>query len=120
MKDNFSGMDLFALRKKIDEIDEQILSLINKRFECVIEIGKWKKNKSQAVYAPEREKEILSRLEKINRGPIKTKALNAIFDGIISESRELEHSLTTTACAKNNQSSLKCKTRRTNTIKKCV
>ena len=87
-------MDLKDLRDKIDTIDEKILNLLNERYECVLEVGKWKKSQSHEIYVPEREKELLTRLEKLNKGPLQTKTLRAIYREIMSGALALEHPLT--------------------------
>ena len=87
-------MKLNDLRKKIDEIDEKILDLINKRYGFVNEIGKWKKSRSHEIYVPEREKNLFNRLEQLNGGPLQTKTLRAIYREIMSGALALEHPLT--------------------------
>ena len=87
-------MELDDLRKKIDEIDEKILNLINKRYEFVQDVGKWKKTRSHEIYVPEREKNLFCRLEKLNNGLLQTKTLRAIYREIMSGALALEHPLT--------------------------
>jgi chorismate mutase / prephenate dehydratase len=87
-------MELDNLRKKIDELDEKILNLINKRYEYVHEVGKWKKSHSHEFYVPEREKNLFNRLEKLNNGLLQTKTLRAIYREIMSGALALEHPLT--------------------------
>ncbi|MCP4176208.1 MAG: chorismate mutase [bacterium] len=86
-------MDLDQLRTNIDEIDKEILKLLNKRYEYVHKVGQWKQNMSHEIYVPEREKKLLSRLEKINKGPLQTKALRAIYREIMSGALALEYPL---------------------------
>jgi chorismate mutase / prephenate dehydratase len=86
-------MELDDLRKKIDETDEKILSLINRRYEFVHEIGKWKKSRSHEIYVPEREKNLFNRLERLNNGLLQTKTLRAIYREIMSGALALEHPL---------------------------
>lgn len=83
-------MDLERLRKKIDEIDDQILGLLNARAEVVKEVGKSKAKSSMAYYDPGREERILNRLQKINRGPFPASAVRSVFREIISASLSLE------------------------------
>jgi chorismate mutase / prephenate dehydratase len=87
-------MNLDKIRVEIDSIDEKILELLNKRYLCVREVGKWKKSRSHEIYVPEREKKLLSRLEKLNNGPLQTKVLRAIYREIMSGALALEHPLT--------------------------
>ncbi|MBL0702481.1 MAG: prephenate dehydratase [Sulfurospirillum sp.] len=77
-------------RKKIDDIDNQILKLLNRRMKSVEEIGKAKQTTGTSIYRPEREKEILDRLKSLNSGKLNTKAIDAIFLEIFAVSRNLE------------------------------
>ncbi len=81
---------LTNLRKKIDENDTEILELINKRANLAKEIGKLKEK--EVKYRPERESNILIRLQEQNSGPIKD--IRPIFKEIISQCRALEGILT--------------------------
>ena len=85
--------DLEALRKEIDKVDEGILDLLNKRAEFVVQVGKVKKVAKETFYAPNREREILNRLQKMNRGPFPNEALQIIFREILSASLALEEPL---------------------------
>ncbi len=57
------------LRKKIDEIDDELLGLLNSRAKLVIDIGRIKKEQNTVFHVPDREKQILERLAKKNKGP---------------------------------------------------
>jgi chorismate mutase/prephenate dehydratase len=81
---------LQRLRKEIDSLDDQILSLLNRRAEAVIEVGKIKSDRKMRFYVPEREVEILRRLTAANPGPFPGEALKAIYREIISASLSLE------------------------------
>lgn len=50
------------LRKKIDAIDDEMLELFLKRMQIVKQIAEEKKRKGLAIYNPDRESEVLSRL----------------------------------------------------------
>lgn len=51
--------ELNLLRKKINQIDEQLIELLEKRIEVSKEIGNLKKKKNIAIFDAEREKEII-------------------------------------------------------------
>ena len=57
------------LRKRIDELDAELLKLLNKRAECVVKIGTIKQREESKVVVPQREKELLNRLTTLNNGP---------------------------------------------------
>ncbi len=77
-------------RKKIDEIDEQLLQLLNRRARVVQEVGKIKKAQSAEFYVPTREKAIYERLRQLNTGPFPDTAIESVFREIISASLSLE------------------------------
>jgi chorismate mutase/prephenate dehydratase len=89
----FIMSDLNELRKQIDDIDRRILGLLNKRAETAIEIGKAKQDKNLSIHSPEREKEILRRLTKINKGPFPNNVLRLIYEEILSASLSLQQPL---------------------------
>ncbi len=84
---------LKKLRKEIDQIDEEILNLLNKRAQVVLKIAEEKRKKKQRFYVPHREHEILQRLTGLNKGPFPNDALRIIFREIISASLSLEEPL---------------------------
>ena len=86
-------MDLSELRVQIDAIDEQIVTLINNRYDLVHEVGKWKNSNSHEIYVPEREKALLERLGKLNKGPLPNHTLRAIYREIMSGALALEYPL---------------------------
>lgn len=81
---------LDVLRKKIDLIDKRLLQLISSRGMVAGEIGRIKQDKGRAIFVPEREQTILTRLLKLNKGPFKNESIQAIFKEIISATRALE------------------------------
>jgi chorismate mutase/prephenate dehydratase len=81
------------LRKKIDDIDAKLVELLNQRAGVVIEVGKLKRQASAPVYAPDREKEVLEKIAKHNKGPLPNKCLSAIWRELMSGSFTLERPL---------------------------
>lgn len=79
-----------ALRKKIDQIDEKIVILLNDRASLAKRIGSTKSLNGQEIYAPGREKELLSRVSQLSRGPLSEQAIRYIFREVISACRSLE------------------------------
>ncbi len=77
-------------RRRIDEIDQQLVKLLNERSQCAVEIGHVKKRLKLAAWAPEREAEILRNAVKSNHGPLDDAAIRRLFERIIDEARALE------------------------------
>jgi chorismate mutase len=77
-------------RKKIDDLDKQLVELLNERAHYADEIGKIKEQLGLEAYSPNREKEVLENILKHNKGPMNDLALRRLFERIIDESRKLE------------------------------
>lgn len=86
-------MSLEELRKKIDEIDHQLVKLLNERARVVVEIGKLKTKTDKPVYSPDREKEVFARIAEANEGPLPDRCLVAIWRELMSGSFVLERPL---------------------------
>lgn len=82
-------MNLKKLRKEIDDIDRSITRLLNSRARITLEVGKIKQKKGSGVYSPDREREILNNLSRINKGPLSQAGLEAIYREIMSSSLSL-------------------------------
>ena len=77
-------------RRRIDAIDAQLMSLLNRRSACAVEIGRVKRELGLPVYSPDREAWILDRVARENPGPLDATAVRRVFERIIDESRRLE------------------------------
>ena len=63
-----SGADIPTLRRRIDDIDDQILELINRRLSAAQAIGRIKQDSGMVVVDNRRESEIYQRLLTLNKG----------------------------------------------------
>lgn len=86
-------MDLEALRRQIDAIDEELVAILNRRAEIVVEIGRLKNAAGGPIYAPDREKLVLDRIRRANKGPLPDRTLIAIYRELMSGSFALEKPL---------------------------
>ncbi|HVZ58833.1 MAG TPA: chorismate mutase [Patescibacteria group bacterium] len=83
--------DIQKLRTKIDKIDQELLSLIEKRVDLVREIGKIKKELDLPVKDNMRENIIIEQLiEKIENSQIDPKAIEQIWKTIFATSYKIE------------------------------
>lgn len=87
-------MSLAEHRKAIDEIDAEIVRLLNERTRHVMEIGALKLKAGKEIYSPHRERHVINRICKLNKGPITNEALKAIYREIMSSALALEKKLT--------------------------
>ncbi len=86
-------MSLKSIRKKIDAIDEKLVGLLNARAELSLAVGLEKLKHNKGIYAPDREKEVITKIKNINHGPMTQEAFEAIYREIMSSSLSLEKSL---------------------------
>jgi chorismate mutase len=82
------SLKLIKRRKELDLINQKLLTLLNQRLRITLEIGKVKKAMGKKIYDTEREKEILDRLKRKNRGPLKEVDLRKIFTTIMKVCRQ--------------------------------
>ncbi len=83
-------MDIAEWRKKIDEIDRQLVELISRRAEAARAIGRLKRNTKMPIYEPEREKIIFENVRRLNRGPLEDKDLIRIYERLIDIMRNIQ------------------------------
>ncbi|MFH6983294.1 prephenate dehydratase [Marinoscillum luteum] len=81
---------LEEFRKEIDQLDDELIKLLNKRMDIVQEVGKLKRSDKSAIYRPEREKAIIDRLTANSQGILNRAAIEAIFFEIFAVSRNYE------------------------------
>lgn len=82
---------LDALRKQIDQIDEQILTLFARRFSLVKKIGEYKKNNNMQVLDKNREGEKLQKLIKSgSTQDVSEPFITSVWKNVFLESYKLE------------------------------
>ena len=79
-----------SLRKKIDELDDQMIDLIVQRLAIAKEIGDIKETNGIEVIDPNRESQIINRISEKLAGTLEKKDITAIFDPIYSISKRLQ------------------------------
>ncbi|MGV3720688.1 MAG: prephenate dehydratase [Actinomycetota bacterium] len=87
-------MEIEEYRKRIDELDVEIVRLINERAKCACGIGKAKEKSGSVAYIPERERQVLDRVAQASDGPVSRESIQAIYREIMSACRGLERALT--------------------------
>lgn len=83
-------MDIDAIRREIDRLDDELLQIFNARAALALKIGEIKKEQGLPVYDPSREKRIFDRVQAANPGPLESEAITRLFERVIDESRRLE------------------------------
>jgi chorismate mutase len=79
-------------RKKIDAIDSAMLQLLNLRTELALEVGRLKDERGLSLRVPAREHEIISRMKKLNPGPLSGGSVAMIYQLILNESIRTQES----------------------------
>jgi len=83
-------MDIADWRKKIDELDRQLVELLSQRAQVAHEIGRVKRSQSMPIYEPDRERTVFDNVRKVNRGPLPDRDLVAIFERIMDMMRKIQ------------------------------
>ena len=82
---------LLALRNQIDALDDQVLRLLNERARLAQAVGHLKNG---IIYKPEREAQVVRRMQDANPGPLTPESVSVIYKEIMSACRSLEQPLT--------------------------
>lgn len=77
------------LRNKIDNIDNQLIKLLEKRFEIAIEIANYKKYNNIPILQKDRENIILNKVKKTSKDELSRHIIN-IFKYILSTSKKIQ------------------------------
>ncbi|MCK5872553.1 MAG: prephenate dehydratase [Methylococcales bacterium] len=86
---------LSQLRTQIDTIDQQILTLLNQRANCAMDVAKTKMAEGETgnFYRPDREAQVLRGIRTQNSGPLKDDTVVSFFREIMSACLALEKPL---------------------------
>ena len=87
--------DIKRFRKQIDDLDDEILRLLNKRMLLVQEIAALKQQAGKDPLDLDREQSIFRRLARENQGPLAWGAVKKIFGEILAASRDIQSYLGT-------------------------
>ena len=83
-------LSIDELRVEIDQLDEELLRIFNRRAELALQIGHYKKELDLPIYNPDREQFIFDKMQQQNPGPLDNQAVKRLFERVIDESRTLE------------------------------
>ncbi len=78
------------LRTEIDEIDERLVELLNRRASTAMEIGQRKKIEGKDITDREREREVIEGVKKKNDGPFSDEQIERIYRTLISETKNIQ------------------------------
>jgi chorismate mutase-like protein len=83
-------MEIADWRKKIDELDRQLVELLSERAQAAIEIGRLKRDTSLPIYEPERERIVFENVQRLNQGPLPGREMVRIFERIMDVMRNVQ------------------------------
>ena len=87
--------DIKKIRDNIDLLDSKILELLNERAQEAVNISKEKQKTKDLdnFYNPEREAQVMRRIQDLNQGPLSDKSILKLFREIMSSCLSLESPL---------------------------
>jgi chorismate mutase / prephenate dehydratase len=87
---------LDRIRQEIDALDQQLITLLNRRAAASVEVARIKRESGKAgtsTYVPGREQDVLNNVLAANGGPLLEAHVRAIYSEILSSSRALQRPL---------------------------
>jgi chorismate mutase len=83
-------MDISDWRKKIDDLDQQLVDLLSARARAAHEIGRLKRDAGMPIYEPDREQAVLRHIAEANPGPLSDRELVSIYERIMDIMRLIQ------------------------------
>lgn len=83
---------LKKLRKRVDLLDRILVYILNKRTKFSVNIGRIKISLNQPTYVPERERDIIRKITRYNKGPLSNESLERIYERLLDQSRATQKS----------------------------
>jgi chorismate mutase len=83
-------MEIADWRKKIDELDEQIVKLLCERAAAAVAIGQLKQKTAAPIYEPNREQVVFAHVREANPGPLTGAQIQDIYERIMDVMRALQ------------------------------
>jgi chorismate mutase len=83
-------MDIEDWRRRIDELDQQLVALLSERARAAVEIGALKKNTNLPIYEPDRERIVFENVQRLNRGPLPGREMVRIYERIMDVMRNIQ------------------------------
>jgi chorismate mutase len=83
-------MEIADWRKRIDELDEQIVQLLSERAAAAVAIGQLKAQNSAPIYEPQREQTVFQHVRDVNPGPLSGAQLQHVYERLMDVMRSLQ------------------------------
>ena len=75
--------DLADLRVKIDQIDQELLALLNRRAHVAEQVGDIKRREGSPFFRPDRVAQVIEKIQQANPGPLKNQHVAAVWREIM-------------------------------------
>lgn len=85
-------MDLQEAREAIDEVNAELVPLIERRMDAVVEVTRHKRATGMPVYDAERERAVLARVGERVQNPEYRESVRRVFQAIMDVAKEYEES----------------------------
>lgn len=83
-------MEIADWRKRIDELDEQIVKLLSERAAAAVAIGEIKRKSDSPIYEPRREQQVYDHVRGVNPGPLAGAQIQDIYERVMDVMRSLQ------------------------------
>ena len=84
-------MELEIIRKKLDQLDEQLMTILAERQSYLGDVARYKKAHNLPLYQPEREKQILeAKLALAKKLELDSEMVEKIFAAILESSKKTQ------------------------------
>lgn len=83
-------LNLADLRVQIDAIDQELLTLLNRRARVAEQVGEVKKREGTPFLRPDRVAKVIEQIQQANTGPLKSEHVAAVWREIMSACLALE------------------------------
>lgn len=85
-----AAQELSEWRSRIDSLDRELVALLNRRAEYVLQLAPLKRQIGVTVRDAQREQEVLRHLSEANAGPLTDESLHQIYSAIMAAMRDLQ------------------------------
>ena len=99
--------ELKDLRKKIDEIDRDIVRLIDERMKVSVKVGEIKKKNNAPIFDPKREKEVIASRISLLENKELSNLITTIYNDIMYTSKQIQKHLIDNSSNENNNNKIK-------------
>jgi len=83
-------MSIDDWRRRINQLDSELLQLLNERARIAVKVGESKKEAGVSLCDHTREREVIERMCRVNEGPLDDRAIVELYRAIIHESRRIQ------------------------------